>query len=233
MKTVLITGANRGFGEALLTCFEGAGWHVLATARRPETLPTRERVTPLTLDLSNKQSIAALADAVKSAGYTVDLLINNAGYNPKDSSDKAYFMSTFKIAHFSGRNVAKSLEINALAPMELSSKLLPSLAENAVVLNISSWLGSIGAKSGGGHYGYSGSKALLNMFTRAMALEFAEGQRAAVAFNPGWMRTDMGGDKAQVSPADVAQAVLDLYSEGALHQNNGEFLNFDGSRHVW
>lgn len=233
MKTVLITGANRGLGEALRLCFERAGWHVIATARQVGSLPESEQVTPLALDLADYQSIEALGGAVKASGYTVDLLINNAGYNPKDSADKDYFMSTFKLAHFSGANVADSLRINALAPMELTSKLLPSLTEDAVVLNISSWLGSIGAKSRGGHYGYSGSKALLNMFTRAMALEFSEEKRAAVALNPGWMRTAMGGEKGEVGPEEVAQGVLGLYSAGTFHAKNGAFLNVDGSQHTW
>jgi NAD(P)-dependent dehydrogenase (short-subunit alcohol dehydrogenase family) len=161
------------------------------------------------------------------------LVINNAGYNPKDSADKEYFMSTFKIERFSGDNVAKSLHINALAPTELTSQLLPYLADDAAVLNISSWLGSIGAKTRGGHYAYAGSKALLNMFTKAMALEFAEGKRVAVALNPGWMRTDMGGARGQNLPEDVAQRILELYETRALHDANGAFLNIDGSHHAW
>lgn len=233
MKTVLITGANRGFGKSLLSCFQEHGWHVMATARKVDSLPEGEGITRLTLDLADYGSVQAMAEVVQSSGRVVDLLINNAGYNSKDSQDKAYFLSTFKIANFSGQNVAESLHINALAPAELVSKLLPSLADDAVVLNISSWLGSIGVKSGGGHYAYAGSKALLNMFTKAMALEFAEGKRAAVAFNPGWMRTDMGGAKGTINPGDVAQAIVGLYDAGKLHQSNGEFLNVDGSRHPW
>ena len=233
MQTVVVTGANRGFGHALRRCFEEAGWHVIATARRMDALSEGRNVTRLALDLADDESLEAMAQAVKKSGRIVDLLINNAGYNPKDSSDKDYFMSTLKIAHFSGHNVERSLRINALAPTELVSKLMPALADNAVVLNISSWLGSIGSKSSGGHYGYCGSKALMNMFTRAMALEFASGPRAAVAFNPGWMKTDMGGEKAKHTPEDVARAVLSLHDRGILHEKNGEFINMDGSTHPW
>ena len=233
MKNVLITGANRGLGKSMLSCFESAGWHVFATARDIDSLPARDQITRLTLDLADYQSVRAMAETVCASGQTIDVVINNAGYNPKDSADKDYFMSTFKIERFSGENIAKSLHINALAPTELTSKLLPCLADDAVVLNISSWLGSIGAKTGGGHYAYAGSKALLNMFTKAMALEFAEGGRAAVALNPGWMRTDMGGARAKNTPEDVARAILDLYEAGTLRENNGAFLNIDGSHHEW
>lgn len=233
MKNVLITGTNRGLGSSLLSHFVGSGWHVYATARASHSLPEHPQVTRLTLDLSDYQSIHAMAEEVRASGHSLDLIINNAGYNPKDSDDKAYFMSTLKIEHFSGENIARSLHINALAPLELTSQLLPCLASDGVVLNISSWLGSIGAKTSGGHYGYAGSKALLNMFTRAMALEFAEGERVAVAINPGWVRTDMGGPKAQNTPDDVARDILKLYDTKELHNNNGAFLNIDGSQHEW
>ena len=233
MKTVIITGANRGLGKSLRLFFKELGWYVMATARNIDSLPNPENGMRLSLDLSDYESIQSMANTVKASGYTVDLLINNAGYNPKDSDDKDYFMSTFKIEHFSGNHVAKSLHINALAPTELTSKLLPCLAEDAVVLNISSWLGSIGAKTGGGHYGYAGSKSLLNMFTKAMAMEFTQGQRVAVALNPGWMKTDMGGAKGKYTTEEVAHAIYDLYHTGTFHKKNGEFLNIDGSHHQW
>ena len=233
MNTVLITGANRGLGLSLRQSFEAAGWFVFATARTITSVAESATVTPLALDLTSSESIRELAAAVQSSGRTVNLLINNAGNNPKDSKDRDFFLSTFRIEHFSGENVSKSLQINALAPTELTSRLLPALAEDAVVLNVSSWLGSIGAKTSGGHYGYAGSKALLNMFTRAMALEFAEGSRAAVAFNPGWMKTDMGGEKAKFTPEEVSDSILRLYDAGEFHRNNGAFLNTDGSTHPW
>ena len=116
-------------------------------------------------------------------------------------------------ARFDAANVADAMWTNALVPTELVSRLLPILAPDAVVLNVSSWLSSVGGKTGGGHYGYAGSKALLNMFTRAMALEFADEtagadggpRRAVVAFNPGWMRTDMGGARAGHGPQGCRQ----------------------------
>ncbi len=233
MKTVVITGANRGLGKALTNRFHQAGWYVIATARDIASLPDDTHITGVELDLADDASIQALAAVVAKKGRKIDLVINNAGYNPKDSSDKDYFQSTFKISHFSGKNVAKSLQINALAPTELVSKLLAFMAEDAVVLNISSWLGSIATKEIPGHYGYAGSKALLNMFTKAMALEFAETPRSAIALNPGWMRTDMGGARAEITPEDVAERILSLYESGQLHANNGAFLNTDGSHHLW
>ncbi len=233
-KTVLITGANRGLGAALAKEAHDLGYRVIGTARDVSTLKADHVDRPYVLDLSKQNSIARVCSKIQADGLQIDLLINNAGFNPKDrKGDPNYFQSTFKIENFDASNVAESLWINALAPMTLISGLLPILSEDAVALNISSWLGSIGGKTSGGHYGYAGSKALLNMFTRAAALEFSDTQRSAVALNPGWMRTDMGGSNAERTPKEVAQAVFALWRDGTLSAANGKFLNTDGSIHPW
>ena len=59
-----------------------------------------------------------------------------------------------------------------------------------------------------GHYGYSGSKALMNMMMKGLSMEFAkdsEINRSGVALNPGWMKTAMGGSNAERTPEEVAQ----------------------------
>lgn len=240
-RTVLVTGAGRGLGAAIAETFAAAGWHVIGTARDPERLAGGPAGEAHAFDLSDVASARALAGALARAGRPIDLLVNNAGTNPKDRGDADHFATTFRIVRFDAANVAESMWTNALVPTELVSRLLPILTPDAVVLNVSSWLGSIGGKTGGGHYGYAGSKALLNMFTRAMALEFAaeaEGRdgapgRAAVAFNPGWMCTDMGGARADTAPEDVAGRILAMYEDGTLAGANGRFLNADGTGHAW
>lgn len=233
-KTVLITGVNRGLGAALAATFHKNGWHVLGTARDPASLNKAHVDMAFALDLSDPQSVRSIAQAATHADRHVDFLINNAGFNPKDRKDDPdYFQSTFRIENFSAENVAESMWINALAPTELVSQLLHLLADDAVVLNISSWLGSIGEKSSGGHYGYAGSKALLNMMTRALACEWTNTSRSAVALNPGWMSTEMGGSNAKTSPEKTAVDILDLYTTGALRIANGRFLNSDGTEHAW
>lgn len=233
-KTILITGANRGLGAAIAGAFRTAGWRVIGTARNPDTLKAAGVDAAHALNLSDPERLHAFAAAINEAGEVIDLLVNNAGFNPKDRKDDPdYFRSTFAIESFSAENVAQSMWINALAPTELVSRLLPSLSDEAVVVNISSWLGSIGGKASGDHYGYAGSKALLNMMTRALAGEWKDTARSAVALNPGWMSTDMGGAKAEKTPDQTAAAVLRLYTEGSLAVANGKFLNADGSEHPW
>lgn len=196
-------------------------------------MPNSDNLKTFALDLADYNSIESFANFVKQSNRTVDFVINNAGYKPKDSNDSNYFQSTFKIEHFSGKNIAESLHINALAPLELTSKLLTSLSDEAVIVNISSWLGSITEKKNPGHYAYAGSKALLNMFTKALSLELAGSDRCTVALNPGWMKTDMGGEKANKTPEDVGELILKMYMDNIFHNSNGKFLNTDGTQHLW
>lgn len=233
MKTVLITGGNRGLGKALVDCFAANGWKVLATARTPESLPATAQ-QKLQLDLSTMESIDSLVKSLVDDGNTtIDLLIHNAGFNPKDVKDDGYFESTFSIETFNATNVAQACFINALNPMELTSKLLPIMSDTAVVLAMSSWLGSMTNKNIPGHYGYSGSKALFNMMIKGLSMEFSKTSRAAVAINPGWVKTDMGGSNADVTPEQVANAILTMAQEDFFRQNNGKFLNTDRSEHPW
>ena len=67
MKTVFITGANRGLGKTLVDTFLSAGWHVLATARQKSTLIDHEQVSRYELDLADYTSIATLANSIANS----------------------------------------------------------------------------------------------------------------------------------------------------------------------
>lgn len=235
VKTVLITGGNRGLGLALVKCFATMGWNVLATARNLDTLP-KDLCVAYPLDLQQSAQLDHLVHLLSDR--KIDLLIHNAGFNPKDVKEGGFFESTFYAKHFSAQNVAECCMINALNPMELTGKLLANhLTNDCIVIGISSWLGSIGTKDFAGHYGYAGSKALLNMCLKGLSLEFQkdpDNSRCAIALNPGWMATDMGGPNAEQTPDQVAKAVYDMVmEEGYLLSQNGKFLNVDRTEHPW
>jgi len=239
MKTVLITGGNRGLGKAFVECFAADGWRVLATARHTESLPSAVSAG-FALDLANHDQMVQVSKALSKE--SIDCIIHNAGFNPKDVKDRPnYFESTYYCKDFSAANVSESLFINALHPMELTGRLMPVLKDDCIVVAVTSWLGSIGGKTptefnSPGHYGYGGSKALMNMFMKALSLEFDRDpeHRVAVALNPGWMKTDMGGgDRADISPEDVASRLLAMIKDGFVRTQNGKFLNSDRTEHGW
>jgi NAD(P)-dependent dehydrogenase (short-subunit alcohol dehydrogenase family) len=252
-KTILITGGNRGLGLALVRCFvnassEAGAWNVVTTARRVESFPAdvlgAQNVKVYPLDLQNSTSVDSLVQLLVGTTTAIptpklNVIIHNAGFNPKDVKEGDFFESTFYAKCFSALSVAECCYINALHPMELTGKLLAGncLAEDCMVLGISSWLGSITNKNFAGHYGYAGSKALFNLCLKGLSLEFQkdpDSNRCAIAINPGWMATDMGGPNAERTPDQVAQEIHNMiHDEGFLLRHNGCFLNIDRSEHPW
>jgi NAD(P)-dependent dehydrogenase (short-subunit alcohol dehydrogenase family) len=103
--------------------------------------------------------------------------------------------------------------------------------ESARIINISSWFSSLSIPQKG-NYTYSASKTALNMFTKILANELSKFNAIAIAVNPGWMKTDMGGKSANLEPADSAKSILD-FSEKLTVNESGKFFNHDGTEHPW
>jgi NAD(P)-dependent dehydrogenase (short-subunit alcohol dehydrogenase family) len=236
----LVTGAGQGLGLALSRQLAAADYTVVLTARSFDKagkaeLQVKGEVVPMSLDLERESDMLRVRDELKERFGKLDVLVNNAGINLKDQPDKERFNKVFRIADFDVDEMQGMMRANALLPTLLVRHLLPLLraAEPGRVINISSWLGSIGEKAGPGHYGYAGSKSLLNMMTKAAALELA-GQGVYVAsVNPGWMRTKMGGDSATLSPDESAAGIVANVIDKLDAERTGRFYNWDGSEHPW
>src|SRR5439155_2248599 len=94
------------------------------------------------------------------------------------------------------------------------------------IVNISSGLGSISTRDGYDYYAYSISKAALNMLTRSIANELTPRGVTTVAVSPGWVRTDMGGQHASLSPEESARSLARTITRIGPEQN-GKFLSRD------
>ena len=196
-KAVLVTGANRGIGQALVdeALSRGARW-VYAGTRQPLTHPD-ERVTPLTLDVTNPAQIQAAAEQVDS----LDLLINNAGiWLYDDVSDRAM--------------LEEHLAVNFYGTYAVTQAFLPLLtrSKGTIVNNVSLMaLAALPLTPA-----YSASKAAAFSLTQSLrALLAGQGVRVhAVLTGP--VDTDMtrGFDIPKASAASVAQAILDGVEAG-------------------
>jgi NAD(P)-dependent dehydrogenase (short-subunit alcohol dehydrogenase family) len=216
MPNILITGANRGIGLEFARQYSQAGWDVVATARRSsaELEPLRVRVEAL--DLSDPQAVADF----KIDG-PVDLFIANAGTN--------HPMNT--LGADNARDWQTMMMVNAIAPYQLGRSLLPRMAQNGKLIAISSGMGSIG-DNGGGWIPYRTSKAALNMAWSSLAIEARPRGVTCVVLSPGWVKTDMGGAGAEITPEESVSSMRALIDRLTV-DDSGKFLRRDGSELPW
>ena len=235
MPTVLITGAGRGIGLEFATQYASAGWQVIATARDPVKAEDLQRLTKNNshvrieaLDVTNPDSITALATRLH--GQPIDILINNAGIY---SGTGAKQDDSQSFGTLDGPAWLKVLQINSVAPMLVTQALIDQLRQGQMrkIIMISSMMGSI-ARTPGGTYAYRSSKAALNMAMRCLALDLRGENFTVASFHPGWVRTDMGGSGADITPQ---QSVTGLRQQidNLTPQDTGCFLGYDGARWAW
>ncbi len=204
MRRVVVTGANRGLGLEFTRQLAAAGGEVVAGARHPKTADDLNklastsdgRVTVVRLDVGNPDDIDAAVLHIGERFDAVDLLINNAGIWTVPGLPER--CSSGPLRDLRADAVLEVLRINAVAPILVTQALAPCLAAagRAVVVNVSSWLGSIRGATDRGNLAYAMSKAALNMLTGRLAAELAGQGTIVVSMSPGWVATDMGGPSA-------------------------------------
>ena len=229
--TVLITGANRGIGLEFARQYLLEGWRVIAACRAPEHAQQLHQLASgcagclntLALDVSVAPSIAQAAE--KLDGVPIDLLLNCAGImgGARQSLGKIDYADW-----------ARVLEVNTLGPVRVLEAFRTHLERSArrVAVTLTSAMGSIAENTSGGWVAYRTSKAALNMAMKCAALDLAARRIVCVVMHPGWVRTDMGGAQAPLSPSESVAAMRRII--GALGSaDSGKFLNYDGGNHPW
>jgi NAD(P)-dependent dehydrogenase (short-subunit alcohol dehydrogenase family) len=234
METVLITGANRGLGLGLARVYREDGWRVIAVARRPsdELLALEDGMLEVwQRDLTDDDALEDLADSL--AGRRLDVLINNAGRMAKPAGTRPG-ESVQGFGWFDRELLHDVFDINLFTPMRLVELFADRIARSGRgrIVNLSSTLGSIGLNDSGGLYAYRASKAGLNAITRSMAADLAGERVIAVAMHPGWVRTDMGGSKADLD-IDTSVRGIKRVVDGLQPADSGRFLAWDGSELPW
>ena len=224
-KTVLITGANRGLGLEFARQYADAGWRVIGTARKPEKAKELDDlgVRLMQLDVADAASVAKLAADLDD--QPIDLLINNAGMANRDGM-------SFETLSFEG--IERVLQVNTIGPMRVTRALLPHLriGKGKQIVHITSGLGSIEENTEGGFYGYRESKAALNMLNRSLAVNLKEEGFTCVVMSPGWVRTDMGGPQAKLSPEESITGMKKVI-DGLSAEDTGTFQSWDGTIRAW
>lgn len=220
-KTVVITGANRGIGLQLARKYAARLDRVFAVCRslNPE-LDKVEGVTVVSdIDVGRDEDVQRLSSSLK--GETIDVLINNAGILRVDGLDQLDF-----------QDMAAQFAINAMAPLRVTSNLLPLMAKpGGKVAIITSRMGSIDDGSGG-MYGYRMSKAAVNMAGSSLAHDLKGLGISVCLLHPGYVKTDMTNHNGTVLPADSARGLIDRI-EGMSLENTGTFWHMNGEVLPW
>jgi len=196
-KTVLVTGANRGLGRALVDeALSRGAKRVYAASRQPMVVPD-SRVIPLTLDVTDPAQILDNAGAIEE----LDILINNAGVSVGDDlSERAAF--------------DRHLAVNLYGTLDVTQAFLPALTRSrGAVVNVVS-LGAIAAVPV--LPAYSVSKAAALSLTQSLRALLAARGVSVLAVMPGPIDTDMvrGLDIPKTPAADVARGTLDGVERG-------------------
>lgn len=226
MKTIFITGIGKGIGKALAAKFLAEGHFVIGTYRDSEP-EAQENLAAIPLDLADGKSIERCVAAVEKIGRKMDILINNAGV-VKDEEE----------THVIIEKLRDTLEVNLIGTVDLTERLLPFVAQGGHIINISSSAGSLTDSDfeTSSHYpfhypAYKISKAALNMYTRTLAMNLKhEGADIIVSsVHPGWVRTEMGGEDADISPEEAAE---DIFRFSLSRPSTGGFW-YRGKLFAW
>ncbi|MGL5137891.1 MAG: SDR family oxidoreductase [Beijerinckiaceae bacterium] len=230
MATCLITGASRGIGFALAEALIARGDRVIAAVRDPFRLPDllkrapRESAAIISMDVSDARSIER---AAASLAEPVDVLINNAGVTGPERQ-------TVLDMDYDG--FSRTIAVNVFGPLRVTRAFLPHLKQTSLpkVMTISSQMGSLGYASAhkSDRMAYRSSKTMLNKLMQGLATDLRPQGIAVLTVHPGWVRTDMGGGSADLSPETSARDLLTLLDALDL-SSTGRFLNHDGATLPW
>lgn len=223
MKTILITGANRGIGLALAQQFGSRGDHVIAVCRRgSEALAATGARIESGIDVTDDAALHALA---RRLGDTrIDTLVLNAGVLAREALgeiDGAGFDS-----------MRRQFEVNALGPLRVAQALLGHLVDGARIGIITSRMGSMADNGSGGRYGYRASKAAVNAIGKSLAVDLRPRSIAVFLLHPGFVATEMVGGAGDVTPEQAARQLIERLDTLTLAQT-GSFWHADGSPLPW
>jgi NAD(P)-dependent dehydrogenase (short-subunit alcohol dehydrogenase family) len=226
MQTFLVTGSDRGIGEALCREARSRGARVIAACLGDSESLRREGVEVVPgVDVTSDSSIASLAERLE--GTRLDVLINNAGV-----------VELCELGRLDFAKLRREYEVNALGPLRVTQALLGCLAEGSKVGIVTSRVGSLGENVSGGLYGYRMSKAAANMAGICLARDLVKRGIAVICLHPGTVRTEMtrglpgavGG--ASVEPAEAARGLVTRIEELTL-QTTGTFRHANGETLPW
>lgn len=221
MPSALILGASRGIGLGLTAELLARGWQVTATHRSPAPDLAATGARLAVVDMDDDATLQALASNL--AGEAFDHILINAGITGPRSETAT---------NVTRDAMAQLFWTNAIAPIRAARLLLPMVKDGGSIGFMTSRLGSVGSRDHAYAELYSASKAALNSLTRGFAVQDV-GKRDVAVLNlhPGWVRTAMGGDNADIDVATSAQGLANVIE--SARPPGQRYLDYSGAAIAW
>jgi len=225
VKTALIIGASRGLGLGLVKTLLADGWQVTATVRNPkgaDALQALGKVRIEKLDMDDQQAVIALSQQLK--GEMFDLLFVNAGVKgPEVQTPGGATLA----------QVGQLFFTNAVAPINLAQRFVGQIRPDTGVLAfMSSVLGSVTMPDAPELALYKASKAALNSMTNSFVTQLGEQKMTVLSLHPGWVKTDMGGEGADLDVETSTRGLIDQVNAYA-GKGGHHFVNYRGDVIPW
>ncbi|QTH14983.1 SDR family oxidoreductase [Pseudomonas corrugata] len=224
-KNALIIGASRGLGLGLVKTLLSDGWNVIATVRNlqnAEALKAQGPVRVEKLDMDDQQAVIALSQQLK--GETFDLLFVNAGVKGPDNQGP------------DGATLAEVGQLfftNAVAPINLAQRFVGQIRDGSGVLAfMSSVLGSVTMPDAPELALYKASKAALNSMTNSFVTQLGDQTLTVLSLHPGWVKTDMGGEGADIDVETSTRGLIDQVNAFA-GRGGHHFVDYKGEMIPW
>ena len=224
-KNALIIGASRGLGLGLVQRLNEEGWNVVATVRDPQKAAALNAVPNVqveTLEMNSSAQLDALQQRLK--GQTFDLLFINAGVKGPDNQNAE---------HANLDEVGQLFMTNAVAPIRVAQRFAHQVkTDGGVIAFMSSILGSISIPDAPELALYKASKAALNSMINSFYGPLEIPGLTVLAMHPGWVKTDMGGEGAEI---DVATSTRGMVEQIKANSGRGGlyFINYKGEPLIW
>ncbi|MFA8433050.1 MAG: SDR family oxidoreductase [Marinifilaceae bacterium] len=224
-KIALVTGSNRGIGFEACRQLAKNGFKVIFTCRNEQKgmeacnflIASGLDIVFHRLDVTSPEEIDNISQMIKKEFGRLDVLVNNAG---------VYLDKELELLSLNPEIVRNTMEVNLIGPLRLCQTFIPLMLEKGYgrVVNISSTMGSLNEMVGRSG-AYRMSKTAMNSLTRILADEVDGSPVKVNAMCPGWVRTDMGGPMAPLSPLKATKTLLWLATLPEDGPNGGYFRN--------
>lgn len=223
MATVLVTGANRGIGLALVQQHRQRGDDVIAACRHDsDALRKSGARIESGVDVTDDAALAALAKRLD--GIRIDTLWLNAGILSEES------LGAIDGAGF--ERLRRQFEVNALGPLRVAQALLARLEKGSKIGILTSRMGSVADNGSGGYYGYRASKSAVNAIGKSLAVDLSPRGIGVYLLHPGYVATDMVGGHGDIAPVPAAKRLIAVLDSRSL-DDSGTFWHGNGSELPW